>query len=141
MSDLKKLHREYFNEWVDADNKAAVNNSWIAVIGENERTFSESLHLRGYNENCSLIISSESIIKRKPKTQMINGHEVVAPRYDDDPMFEGKYFWYDPTQNRSFSCKEAELITDCERGNLARNGWFEYVDDVEAYAKAHRESK
>lgn len=80
------------------------------------------------------------LFARAPKTQMINGHKVVAPRYDI-PTFGDMCFWLRCANKEGFAQHNAESLMLVEREALAINGWFDNKSDIIEYAKAHRESK
>ena len=77
---------------------------------------------------------------RALKTQMINGHEVIAPRYDM-PQRDDMCFWLKYTNKEGFAQYDAQSLMPVEREALSINGWFDKKENVIAYANALRENK
>ena len=99
----------------------------------NRRNLKSCDFIELYGENVSFI-------RRKPKTQMINGHEVVAPRYDIPPKDE-HCFWVCSSYLSGFGSYDSGSLSKSEKEALAINGWFDNEKDATAYANAHRENK
>ena len=70
---------------------------------------------------------------------MINGHKVLAPRYDSvGNCSKGDFCVFDSSE------KDGVLVIELGEGNTSYRlqfGWFDFYDDCEAYANAHRENK
>ena len=77
---------------------------------------------------------------RAPKTQMINGHEVIAPMHDM-PKSEDYCYWLDFSADSGVCSYDAGSLSESEKQSLSINGWFDNKENAIAYAKAHRESK
>ena len=72
------------------------------------------------------------------KTQMINGREVVAPRYDYDYLIKNNIWVFNPLSIGGV----ANLIVKFNNlGGVEKFGWFDNERNALAYANALRESK
>ena len=95
-------------------------------------------------EDCADFINLASCtyldsFKRAPKTQMINGHEVVAPRYDSIMNCTNNEIFVFSSSEKNGVCRlNINLDNTSYRSNF---GWFNAYDVCLAYANAHRESK
>ena len=78
---------------------------------------------------------------RKPKTQMINGYEVVAPRYDEPTNKDEPMFILYALDLCGFTAVFWHGLDAIKREAILKNGWFDNSDDAENYANAHREGK
>jgi len=79
--------------------------------------------------------------KRAPKTQMINGHKVVAPRYDEPENSGDIAYWLNPTFREGIQSYNWESLNKSEREALMVNGYHTSKENIIAYANAHRENK
>jgi len=124
---FKKLLTEYYTECANCEtypNVKSINEKWERYKCNNEGWCSANIDSVWTN-----VIYG---IRRKPKTQIINGHEVVAPRYDKPNSGQPIYLYY-PLY------KEGVLHTD--HTDNTDFGWFENKSDAIAYANAHKENK
>ncbi len=134
----KEIYKEYFNDWIKAvgeEKQIAVNKNYIW----GGRTIAEHNEMSSSDEDCFLGLVTNNLLqlKRKPKTQMINGHEVVAPRYDL-PAQKTEMFYLD------FAEKDGvinETYNELLHPYIHLFGWFDNIDDAIAYTNAHRENK
>lgn len=78
--------------------------------------------------------------KRVPKKHNINGHEVIAPRYDM-PKVGDQCYWINLCYTQRFATYDAESLNEKERIVLTNNGWFDNEKDIVAYTKALLGSK
>ena len=130
MSNIKETNLEYFTEWNNAEtseDKIRVNSSWVAV--EYNDTLDDMSNAALYN------LAPDEVIKRKRKTIVINGVEVVAPRYDN-PRFDEGCYWINPFYSIGFYCKKASELNITTLNNLTQNGWFDSEDDIREFLAA-----
>jgi len=123
--DREELNNQYLFQWTNTEFKTG--GSYLEV---EEKDKSDFIELKGIQFQ---------FIKRAPKTQMINGNKVVAPRYDM-PTLGDMCFWLKYTNKEGFAQYDAESLMPVEREALAINGWFDSKPDIIAYANAHREN-
>ena len=77
--------------------------------------------------------------KRAPKTQIINGHEVVAPRYDSITNCTNDEICVFSSSEEDGVC---QLNINIDNTSYCSSfGWFDSYGVCLAYANAHREDK
>ena len=123
--DREELNNQYLFQWTNTEFKTG--GSYLEV---EEKDKSDFIELKGIQFQ---------FIKRAPKTQMINGHKVVAPRYDDD--FTLEVFALDFIEESGVFQRTRGSLTLANKSGLKLNGWFGNEKHAIAYANAHRESK
>lgn len=133
----KEIYKEYFNDWINAadeEEQIAVNKNYIW----GGRTIADNNEMGSCDESCFFGLVTENLLqlKRKPKTQMINGHEVVAPKYGTPTEALEFVFVFDPANG----CTKSYRSRIEWRTNF-RFGYFENEKDAIAYANALRENK
>lgn len=137
----KELYKEYVSDWVNADSwdkREKINDLYLIDF----RTLSYELECRG-NDRCDMYsIASLNCagFTRVPKKHNINGHEVIAPRFDM-PKSGRQCYWVDFMIPRTFQTCAASSLTNNERIILVNNGWFDNKKDIVAYTKALLGSK
>ena len=133
---FKKLLTEYYTECANCEtypNVKSINEKWERYKCNNEGWCSANIDSVWTN-----VIYG---IRRKPKTQIINGHEVVAPRYDKPTNSCDVVYWVFPLEQCGFrSCDFASLCIS-ERDALMINGYYTSKEDASAFIKALRDNK
>lgn len=127
----KEIYKEYFNIEIE---KGFKGNDYLY---DNKELTDVDSWLNGL-----FVPEDFNLFTRKPKTQMINGHEVVAPRYDL-PERDAQCFWINSIASATsgYAKCSALSLAEHEKLSLSENGWFDNEKDVIAYANAHRENK
>lgn len=131
----KEIYREYVNKWIDADDileQREVNDLYL-FCGEPIRVNTK--------EDLLVISSGFDRVTRKPRTQMINEHEVVAPRYDEPTNKEEPMFILYALELCGFTDVFWYGLDTTKREAILKNGWFDNSDDAENYEKARRENE
>ena len=124
--DREELNNQYLFQWTNTEFKTG--GSYLEV---EEKDKSDFIELKGIQFQ---------FIKRAPKTQMINGHEVVAPRYDM-PSGGGECHYMNFMQIDGVQSVAVERMGPTSKGLASKFGWFDSHRGAIAYANAHRESK
>ena len=96
------------------------------------------------NYGVFIINADFGMFTRKPKTQMINGHEVVAPRYDI-PSSNSTLLIFHPVAEDGLKVITGESYQKCDWHKFGF-GYFIYDSDedyeiAKEYANAHKENK
>lgn len=128
----KEIYKEYVNKWIDEEDrlkKCEINDLYL-FCGHPIRVNAK--------EDLLVIAYDFERVTRKPKTQMINGHEVVAPRYYE-PKVGDTVYTHNPWHRDGVN--ETEVANYHKISNIAKGGWFDNKEDALAYANAHRENK
>ena len=145
----KEIYKEYLEKfWIECKNseeRRQLNNMYHYKWSGSEIISGDELLNRRNLKSCDFIElygENVSFIRRKPKTQMINGHEVVAPRYDL-PERDAQCFWINSIASTTsgYAKCSALSLAEHEKLSLSENGWFDNEKDVIAYVNAHRENK
>lgn len=141
-----EIYKEYVNKYFFGDCKndsqlQELNGQYLILWDENEGSISgvDYLRRKGYGGYGFIKLTEVEFkyISRAPKTQMINGHKVVAPRYD---MPESPCYMFYLDASESDGLKRCWSDSN-ESQYLFDNGWYSTKPDAIAYANAHRESK
>lgn len=135
MNEQQKMYLQYFTEWNEAEtpeDKAIVNQGWF--IGKGGYCFSKVLVDCNLGAGDLFPIESDEEIARKQKTQIINGHEVIAPRYDEP---SDRFFMFSAISENGIAYIKHNSIDDRLRMVIKKYGWFDNESDAIAYAKAH----
>ena len=136
----KEIYKEYLCKWVDAENlneMVKINESYVF----DGRNMVEHLAADKFcNYSMAVINDVDDSFKRAPKTQMINGRKVVAPRYDM-PKTGEQCYWLNLGYTQGFQTYDAESMSYKEKRVLKLNGWFDNENNIVAHVNAHRESK
>ena len=143
----KEIYKEYVNKYFfeckNCSERGELHERYLFVESDGlKMTFNElnreSAEV-GRSDFVILLNSDFNNITRAPKTQWINGHEVVAPRYDDD--FTEAFWVLNGYNEKGVGCLISSSYNREKLKGIAINGWFDNEDDAIAYANAHRESK
>lgn len=135
----KEIYKKYLCEWVDAENLDEMAEVNRAYLYDGVSLFNKLTGEDKQSHYMAVINDVYELFTRKPKTQMINGHEVVAPRYDEPEhrmdIIVMNCFSENGIEIINFSAKTMKAVTIW--------GWFstDNEDDAIAYANAHRENK
>ena len=136
----KDFYAEYCINHIKCESREArllINEQYIF---SSQQTIKEALKGLGF-QDWELISLSTNIeietFKRAPKTQMINGHKVVAPRYDE-PDKGVDIFYLDFGQDDGIY---KDAYNQMLNTKIQAFGWFDNKPDAIAYANAHRENK
>ncbi len=130
-----KIYKEYLDRWINAadeEKQAEINKSYIwsrATIFDYNK-----MHDRDGDCLFGLTFSNLAVFTRASKTQMINGHEVVAPRHDIPS--KGKAFYLDFASSERFAWYASKTLSERVAYLLATNGWFDKEADVVTFANA-----
>lgn len=130
----KEIYKEYVNGRIDG----LEDDSEYLYEGKPLHESEHFIHRRSFMLIPSMYYDS---FTRKPKTQMINGHEVWAPRYDVPTNTSEPMFILAPLEIHGFDDVFWCDLDSIKREGVLRNGWFDNSDNVENYANAHRENK
>lgn len=137
----KEIYKEYVNKYFfeckSEKDRIELNQQYLYEYSD----FSSSFAIRNDSQYPSAFVdlhcSNYESVKRKPKTQMINGHEVVAPIYDSAKNGEIIYVFYPFKENGIKSVVYSpNMIFTCKKF-----GFFYDKERAIAYANAHRENK
>jgi hypothetical protein len=136
----KELYKEYVNKWIDADSwakKEEVNDQFLTGI----KTLSDEMEY-GECDRCDLYSITNlkfAGFTRAPKKHNINGHEVIAPRYDSD--FTPEFWVIDASMDGCVNYLRSTELQQETIFNLVNNGWFDNSKSALAYTKALLGSK
>ena len=138
----KEIYKEYVNKYFfeceSEKDRIEVNRQYLYCYGDFSGSFA-IYHSEHPYVFVDLHNSDYECVKRKPKTQIINGHEVVAPRYDmpehREDIIVMNFFSENGIEVIDFSEKTMRAVTSW--------GWFsaDNTKDAIAYANAHKDNK
>jgi len=141
----KEIYKEYVNKYFFGDCKndsqlQELNGQYLILWDENEGSTRgvDYLRRKGYGGYDFIKLKEVEFkyISRAPKTQLINGHEVVAPRYDDDYLTKNNIWVFSPL---SIGGVANFIVKINNLGGVEKFGWFDNEKYAIAYANAHRE--
>ena len=130
----KAIYKEYVNKWIDCQSHEQRHrlNECYCFEGKRVDQFNEG------TEFTMLVVDGlYSEFTRAPKMQIINGAEVVAPRYDEPDNDEVNMFYYAPLSALGYC--DIEFGDLVKPQNLTLLGWFDNAADALAYAQAHKQ--
>ena len=123
----KKTYLEYVNDNLYGGSEADQFHYDGLPLSENSAFYCNGL----------FVPKALELFTRAPKTQLINGHEVVAPRYDE-PDKGVDIFYLDFGQDDGIY---KDAYNQMLNTKIQAFGWFDNKPDAIAYANAHRENK